>query len=371
VTPSISASPDAARKDGLDAILADPALIRPVFQPIVDLKRSTVVGFEMLARFAAEPHGTPLEWLAAAERHGMATALEAQLVELGVAARDRLPPNTFLSVNVSPEALLSAEVQGALASATGGLGRLVIEVTEQSRVEDYAELARALARSRAAGAAVAVDDTGAGYASLAHVMRLRPEFVKLDRGLVADADLDPAKLALIEAVGAFAARLDAWIVAEGIERRAEQELLAGLSVPLGQGYLFGRPGPALDVVLDAAPVRLAASGSGLAGLVVKDAPVLDDGAPVPPLAAGSVAVVRDGDGRPVGLVLPHSDGTSTRRETLVVGLGERVADVASRAMSRPLHTRFDPVCCCDADGSYAGLIPVERLVHALAGRPAA
>ena len=161
MTPSISASPEAARKDGLDAILADPALIRPVFQPIVDLKRSTVVGFEMLARFAAEPHGTPLEWLAAAERHGMATALEAQLVELGVAARDRLPPNTFLSVNVSPEALLSAEVQGALASATGGLGRLVIEVTEQSRVEDYAELARALARSRAAGAAVAVDDTGA------------------------------------------------------------------------------------------------------------------------------------------------------------------------------------------------------------------
>jgi EAL domain-containing protein (putative c-di-GMP-specific phosphodiesterase class I) len=163
----------------------------------------------------------------------MATPLETQLVEIGVAARDRLPANTFLSVNVSPEALLSSDVQDALASAEGGLGRLVIEVTEQSRVEDYAELARALARSRAAGAAVAVDDTGAGYASLAHVMRLRPEFVKLDRGLVADADLDPAKLALIEAVGAFAARLDAWIVAEGIERRAEQELLIGLVVPHG------------------------------------------------------------------------------------------------------------------------------------------
>jgi EAL domain-containing protein (putative c-di-GMP-specific phosphodiesterase class I) len=102
---------DAARKTGLEAILADPALIRPVFQPIVDLKRSTVVGFEMLARFAAEPQGTPLEWLAAAERHGMATPLEAQLVEIGVAARDRLPANTFLSVNVSPEALLSSEVR--------------------------------------------------------------------------------------------------------------------------------------------------------------------------------------------------------------------------------------------------------------------
>ena len=61
----------------------------------------------------------------------MATELEAQLVEIGVAARDRLPANTFLSVNISPEAILSAEVQGVLASAEGGLGRLVIEVTEQ------------------------------------------------------------------------------------------------------------------------------------------------------------------------------------------------------------------------------------------------
>jgi EAL domain-containing protein (putative c-di-GMP-specific phosphodiesterase class I) len=361
----------AARKAGIEAILADPALIRPVFQPIVDLRKSTVVGFEMLARFAAEPEGTPLEWLAAAEEHGMATQLEAKLVGLGIAARDRLPPNTFLSVNVSPESLLSNEVQSTLAAADGGLGRLVIEVTEQSRVEDYAELARTLARSRAAGAAVAVDDTGAGYASLAHVMRLRPEFVKLDRGLVADADLDPAKLALIEAVGAFAARLDAWIVAEGIERRAEQELLAGLSVPLGQGYLFGLPGDELSAELDAAPVRLADTGSELAALMVTDAPLLGDGVAIPPLAVGSVAVVRDGAGHPVGLVLPHADGTATRRETLVVGLGERVGEVASRAMARPMHTRFDPVVCCDADGSYAGLIPVERLVHALAGRPGA
>jgi hypothetical protein len=117
-------------------------------------------------------------------------------------------------------------------------------------------------------------------------------------------------------------------------------------------------------------VRLAESGSELAALMVRDAPLLEEGADLPPLAAGSVAVVRDGAGRPVGLVLPHGDGTSTRRETLVVGLAERVPEVASRAMARPLHTRFDPVVCCDADGSYAGLIPVERLVHTLAGRRA-
>src|SRR5262249_51938140 len=159
-----------------------------------------------------------------------------------------------------------------------------------------------------------------------------------DRGLVADADLDPAKLALIEAVGAFANRLDAWIVAEGIERRAEQELLAGLSVPLGQGYLFGRPSPALDARLDAAPARLAEVGSELAALMIADALVVPDGAELPPLAPGAVAVVCDVEQRPVGLVLPHGDGSSTRRETLAVGLDERVAEVASRAMARPLHS---------------------------------
>jgi hypothetical protein len=119
------------------------------------------------------------------------------------------------------------------------------------------------------------------------------------------------------------------------------------------------------------PVRLADTGSELAALMVRDAPLLEHGGEIPPLAAGSVAVVRDGAGRPVALVVPHGDGSATRRETLVVGLAERVSEVASRAMARPLHSRFDPVVFADADGSYAGLIPVERLVHALAGRPAA
>ena len=120
---------------------------------------------------------------------------------------------------------------------------------------DYDALATALDRARAAGAHVAVDDAGAGYESLQHVLRLRPEYVKLDRGLISDAHADPAKLAIIEAVGLFAGRLGAELVAPGIERRAEQEMLAGLAVPLGQGYLFGRPGPSLVRDVPIAGVR--------------------------------------------------------------------------------------------------------------------
>jgi EAL domain-containing protein (putative c-di-GMP-specific phosphodiesterase class I) len=253
-TPTTNA-PSAAERETVEAVLADPTLIRPVFQPIVDLRRSAVQGYEMLARLANDPSGTPPRWLAAAERLGMSNALEASLVAAGITAREHLPRGTYLSINVSPGALVSGDVRAVLDAAPGGLEQLVFELTDQNGVEDYDGLSTALDLVRAAGGHVAVEDAGAGYDSLQHVLRLRPEYVKLDRGLISDAHADPAKLAIIEAVGLFAERLGAALVAPGIERRAEQEMLAGLAVPLGQGYLFGRPGPSLVRDVPIAPRR--------------------------------------------------------------------------------------------------------------------
>ena len=125
-------------------MLADPTLIRPVFQPIVDLRRSAVQGYEMLARLANDPSGTPPRWLAAAERLGMSNALEASLVAAGITAREHLPRGTYLSINVSPGALVSSEVRAVLDAAPGGLEQLVFELTEQNGVEDYDGLATAL-----------------------------------------------------------------------------------------------------------------------------------------------------------------------------------------------------------------------------------
>jgi EAL domain-containing protein (putative c-di-GMP-specific phosphodiesterase class I) len=350
-------------REAIQAVLADPGLIRPVFQPIVDLRRSAVWGFEMLARFGDDAGGSPLRWLAAAERDGLGPALEARLVAAGIAAREQLPNGAKLSINVSPEALVSREVRDVLDRAPGGLGRIVLEVTERRHVADYAELAGALDRARAAGAAIAVDDAGAGYAALEHVARLRPEYVKLDRDLVSDADLDPHKLAVIEAIGLFAGRLDAALVAEGIERRAEHHTLAGLAVQLGQGYLFGRPARSL-----------AASGAWraeapLGALVDRDVPVieaalLDAGAEPPASARGRVVAVVDHEGRPVGLAMPSGPGWSRRREALLAGIDEDAPDVARRALARPLATRLDPVCACLHDGRLAGLVAVDRLLAA-------
>jgi EAL domain-containing protein (putative c-di-GMP-specific phosphodiesterase class I) len=370
VDSSTPSSPN-AKRETVEAVLADPTLIRPVFQPIVDLRLSAVKGYEMLARLANDPAGTPPQWLAAAERHGLGDALEAAFVAAGISAREHLPRGTYLSINVSPGALLSADVRAALDAAPGGLHQIVVEVTEQKPVEDYDALATVLDRARAAGARVAVDDAGAGYASLQHVLRLRPEYVKLDRGLIADADGDPAKLALIEAVGLFAGRLDAALVAEGIERRAEQETLAGLAVPLGQGFLFGRPGPSLvrDVPIAGLRAMTGALSSLLGGppAAVLDAGLLAAGAEPPAAARGQVVVVIDREGRPTGLLVPEGGGWAHREQPLLAGLDEPALSVARRALARPSATRLDPVCACLPDGRLAGLVGVERLLGDEAG----
>jgi EAL domain-containing protein (putative c-di-GMP-specific phosphodiesterase class I) len=364
-------STEETARETVEAVLADPTLIRPVFQPIVDLRRSAVQGYEMLARLANDPSGTPPQWLAAAERHGLVNALEASLVAAGIHAREHLPRGTYLSINVSPGALVSPDVRAVLDAAPGGLDQIVVEVTERKAVDDYDELATVLDRARAAGARVAVDDAGAGYSSLQHVLRLRPEYVKLDRGLIADADADPAKLALIEAVGLFAGRLDAALVAEGIERRAEQETLAGLAVPLGQGFLFGRPGPSL--VRDVPVAGLRAVTGALSALLdgppaaVLDAGLLAAGAEPPAGARGQVVVVIERDGRPTGLLMPEGGGWAHRAQPMLASLDEPALSVARRALARPNATRLDPVCACLPDGRFAGLVGVERLLGDEAG----
>jgi EAL domain-containing protein (putative c-di-GMP-specific phosphodiesterase class I) len=353
-------------RETVEAVLADPTLIRPVFQPIVDLRRSAIQGYEMLARLANDPSGTPPAWLAAAERLGMSNALEASLVAAGITAREHLPRGTYLSINVSPGALVSSEVRAVLDAAPGGLEQLVLELTEQHGIDDYDGLATALDGVRAAGGHVAVEDAGAGYESLQHVLRLRPEYVKLDRGLISDAHADPAKLAIIEAVGLFAARLGAELVAPGIERRAEQEMLAGLAVPLGQGYLFGRPGPSL--VRDVPIAGLRPVTGDLGGLLdgpiapTLDAGLLAAGAEPPAAARGQVVVVLDRNVRPTGLLVPEGGGWAHRERPLTASVQEPAISVARRALSRSTGTRLDPVCACLPDGRFAGLVGVERLL---------
>jgi len=221
-----------------------------VYQPIVHVARNRVVGFESLTRFSTTPARSPDIWFNEAASVGMGPQLEMKAVELAVAAHDRFPDDVYLSLNVSPEAIVNGDVQRVL----GGLPleRIVLEITEHATIVDYAELNEALAPLRNRSLRVAVDDAGAGYASFRHILRLQPDIIKLDMSLTRDIDTDSARRALAAALISFAHETGSVIVAEGVETAAELDALRSLGVNKAQGYLFGRPAPLAAALSSAA-----------------------------------------------------------------------------------------------------------------------
>jgi EAL domain-containing protein (putative c-di-GMP-specific phosphodiesterase class I) len=154
---------------------------------------------------------------------------------------DDLPDDSFLSINVSPGVAASPELEEVLAGDRAS--RVVIEMTEHAPVRDYDGLTAQLGRLREHGVRVAVDDAGAGFASLRHIVLLEPDFIKLDMSLCRGIDQDPNRLAMARALVGFAAEMGRTVVAEGLESARDVEALLALDVPLGQGYALGRPKP--------------------------------------------------------------------------------------------------------------------------------
>lgn len=211
------------------------------YQPIFTFAPYRLVGFEALCRFNGMPYRSPDQWFADAEAAGLGEALEMAAFEVALAALEHLPAPAFVSINAAPETILAGQMLERLGRFP--LHRVVIEVTEHARVADYDALRAALAPLRAAGARLAVDDAGSGYASLQHIIQLQPDIIKLDIGLTRGLDADPARRALVAALGYFARETGAQIVAEGVETAAERAALEALGVTKGQGYLLGRPAP--------------------------------------------------------------------------------------------------------------------------------
>ena len=210
----------------------------PVFQPIVDLRRDEIVGYEALTRFTDGANPEVLFDEAAAV--GLGVELETATLGAALAAAEALPGSAWLNLNASPELILAGE---PLRSLLAGTSRsLVLEVTEHAPIADYAAFRAAMA---ALGPKVefAVDDTGTGFASLRHIVELRPAFVKLDRSLMVGLESDNARQAMIVGLCQFAQVTGCRLIVEGIETDSELTLLCALAVDLGQGYLLGRPVP--------------------------------------------------------------------------------------------------------------------------------
>jgi diguanylate cyclase (GGDEF)-like protein len=224
-------------REEVEALLRTPGAIVPFFQPVLELATGRVCGYEALARFQAGPARAPDEWFAQAHRVGLGAELEAAAVAAAFAAPGR-PAGTFLAVNVSPRALVTAPVIEALPER---LSSVVVELTEHDLFGADEALSRRLVELRRRGARIALDDAGSGYAGLQQLIRVAPDILKLDRSLVHGAHADPAKQALLEALISFAASTGSVVCGEGIEELADLRVLADLDATYAQGYALARP----------------------------------------------------------------------------------------------------------------------------------
>ena len=349
-------------------LLADPDDLTLVFQPIVDLAAARVAGYEALSRFPGT--AGPDVWFAAAADAGLGAELEALAIHKALAAVPALPDNTFLTVNVSPHLLGTDPIQDALATRRD-LRRVVVELTEHTPVDDLSALKQQTAELRERGALIALDDAGSGYSGLQQMAELRPQVVKLDRALVSDADTDPVRVALAEMVGEFAGRIDAWLLAEGLETPGELAAFARLGVPLAQGWLLGRPAPDFAALAPevAAVVRAQVARARLtesvASLIRPLRQVAADEEPgIPP------AIVVSPLGEPQSLLLAdaRTGEIYTSPVPLRVHPSADITETLQRALTRAPAQRFEPVVCTDPTGAVVGLVRIEDLASAARSR---
>ena len=246
----------------IQTVLDDPQMLSMVFQPIVDLDTDEVMAVEALARFNATPYRPPDVWFGEAHQHGLGVELELLAITRALAQLPLLPKRVAMTINLGPQALMSRQLRDALLDVPAD--RIIVELTEHAAVVDYPGLVASLRSIRRKGVRIAIDDTGSGYSSLAHILKLAPDFIKLDRDLVSGIDVDPVRRALAGSLVAFAADTGAQIIAEGVETEDELDVVRRLGVRHAQGYRLGHP---------------AALGS----------PVTQSSLSRPPLVAGAVA----------------------------------------------------------------------------------
>ncbi len=208
----------------------------PVFQPILDLHSNQVVGYEALTRFDA-----PLNTQRLFDQAGLVGRgkdLEVATMGAAVKAAAQLPSAAWVSINSSAALLAETEAVGGILAP---LDRpVVIELSEHDVITDYEPIAGAM-QKLGAGRSLAVDDAGAGFASLRHILEVRPAYVKMDIGLVQGASTDLSRRALVAGFVHFARDADFTLIAEGIESPDDLETLKGLGVAMGQGFLLGQP----------------------------------------------------------------------------------------------------------------------------------
>ena len=218
-----------------------------VLQPIVDLTTGRVVAAEGLTRFTARSPAqpgeaslrSPAQWFDDASRLDLREDLDLATAEAVLDRLDSVPPDVAVCINLGPGTLVNEKLTELLDGRD--LHRIVIEITEHAPVADYGALSAALRPYRDRGLRLAVDDAGAGYASLRHVLATGPDLIKIDMALTRGADGDLARRTLLSALAGFGRATGCRLVAEGVETRGELQAVADCGIELVQGYALAPP----------------------------------------------------------------------------------------------------------------------------------
>ena len=214
-----------------------------VFQPIVELTSGRIVGVEALARFRTQRVDSPHQWFTKAWDIGLGLDLELAAARAAISKLNRFSSDCYVAINFSVRAIITPEFTELIRPV---LGRVVVELTEHARVDDYPALEATLEPLRRDGLKLSIDDVGAGFSSFELILRLRPDIVKLDWFLTRGVGGDPARASLTRGLVAFCRTLNATLIAEGIENGSEQTALVGLGINYGQGYHLGLPQPVVE-----------------------------------------------------------------------------------------------------------------------------
>jgi len=221
--------------------------IRIVFQPIVNLKTLEVMGYEALTR---GPEGTEYEnpyfLFDIAREVGLVFELDRICRKKALLQATQLDTNTKLFINCLPNTIHDPEFKGNylkefLADVKRIPANVVMEISEREAINDYGVFREAMEYYSDLGFSIAIDDTGAGYSSLEAIVELKPHFLKLDISMVRGIGDNLLKQAMTKAMVSFAGNMNVQIIAEGIETKEELETLKNMGIPLGQGFLLGRP----------------------------------------------------------------------------------------------------------------------------------
>jgi len=227
--------------------------IIPYFQVLISLKSGTVMGFEILARWSHPVRGfiPPDEFIPIAESYDMINELTEKLFIKAVAAASQWPDHLLLCINISPSQLqdrsLVPMLNAIAVREAFPLSRVVVEVTENTFVNDMSKAREIADEIKEKGASLSLDDFGSGYASLYHLQSLPFDYIKVDAGFIREMGSHGKSRTLVAAVVALGHSLGLTIIAEGVEDKTQADMLTCFGCDIGQGWLFGRPIPAEEV----------------------------------------------------------------------------------------------------------------------------